>query len=74
MGSEALEFFACDNTFRYEPKRITMEESDDLPINDGSWFEEEIDVDLKWSFALNRYIYINKPFISDLHSDSSVYI
>lgn len=27
-------------------------------INDDhdAWFEEEIDVDLKWSFALNRFI------------------
>lgn len=65
MGSEALEFFSCannnnnNNGFSYEPKKnIIMEETDNLSINihDGSWFEEEIDVDLKWSFALNRYI------------------
>lgn len=60
MGSEALDFFSCDNNgFCYEPKKnITIEETENLPIiHDGSWFEEEIDVDLKWSFALNRYIY-----------------
>ncbi|XP_015083600.1 thermospermine synthase ACAULIS5-like [Solanum pennellii] len=65
MGSEALEFFSCDNNnnnngFSYEPKKnIIMEETDNLSINihDGSWFEEEIDVDLKWSFALNSVLH-----------------
>ncbi|KAM3283627.1 hypothetical protein P3S67_022425 [Capsicum chacoense] len=60
MKSEASEFFSCDNNdFCYEQKKhITMEESN-LSIHDVDlkWFEEEIDLDLKWSFSLNSVLH-----------------
>ncbi|KAL0447356.1 UNVERIFIED_CONTAM: Thermospermine synthase ACAULIS5 [Sesamum latifolium] len=63
MGSEAVELFPnYNNGFSskveyYEGNNINgqmmiMEDDDDC-----NWFEEEIDVDLKWSFALNRVVH-----------------
>ncbi|CAK9171620.1 unnamed protein product [Ilex paraguariensis] len=48
MG-EAVEFFHSNGFCKVH------EESD--PNHISSWFEEEIDVDLKWSFALNRVLH-----------------
>lgn len=47
MG-EAVEFFHCNGFSKVN--EIIIEENG----SDDSWFEEEIDVDLKWSFALNK--------------------
>lgn len=34
---------------------LLMMNHENYPVNNQeAWFEEEIDVDLKWSFALNR--------------------
>lgn len=63
MG-EAVEFFDCNcfSKVHCEPQpdqhlMMTMEENHHHHHhpNDGTWFEEEIDDDLKWSFALNRF-------------------
>lgn len=61
MG-EAVEFFAAYNNgfskAHYETNHMIMD--DQTHDQQDSWFEEEIDVHLKWSFALNRsvlYIY-----------------
>jgi thermospermine synthase len=32
--------------------------------NDSSWYEEVIDEDLKWSFALNRFVKLNYLLIN----------
>ncbi|KAL0407659.1 UNVERIFIED_CONTAM: Thermospermine synthase ACAULIS5 [Sesamum radiatum] len=58
MGSEAVELFPnYNNGFSSKVEYMNghmmiMEEEDDC-----NWFEEEIDVDLKWSFALNRVVH-----------------
>ncbi|XP_059297463.1 thermospermine synthase ACAULIS5-like isoform X1 [Lycium ferocissimum] len=48
MGSEIVEFLPCKDDFSY------------FPIIDGTWFEEEIDDDLKWSFALKSVLHKGK--------------
>ncbi|MCD7469880.1 hypothetical protein HAX54_009291 [Datura stramonium] len=58
MGSQEVEFFPCKNDLSYEPKPMTMEKA--LPIIDGTWFEEEIDDYLKWSFALKSVLHKGK--------------
>lgn len=45
---------------------LTKNDDDEIPQNDESrnqhdqngeeWFEEQLEADLKWSFALNRYV------------------
>ncbi|KAL0297179.1 UNVERIFIED_CONTAM: Thermospermine synthase ACAULIS5 [Sesamum radiatum] len=64
MGSEAVELFPSydingfSSKLEYYEKNkghmMKMEEDDD---DDSNWFEEEIDTDLKWSFALNRVVH-----------------
>lgn len=62
MG-EVVEFLPYNNGFsqvHYETKCMNnniIEKQSHENDDDDSWFEEEIDVDLKWSFALNRYIF-----------------
>lgn len=60
MG-EAVEFFQYSNGLS---SKVNAQSVDDelvvngRPLNDDhSWFEEEIDVDLKWSFALNSVLH-----------------
>ncbi|KAH6831091.1 S-adenosyl-L-methionine-dependent methyltransferases superfamily protein [Perilla frutescens var. hirtella] len=65
--AEAVEFFPYTNGFssnnvHYE-NNLVMVEQNQKEENEGSWFEEVIDDDLKWSFALNRV----------LHKGTSVY-
>lgn len=63
MG-EAVEFLQYSNGFckmngRHEiDEGLLLMNHGDYPaqIHQESWFEEEIDVDLKWSFALNRFV------------------
>ncbi|XP_055830803.1 thermospermine synthase ACAULIS5-like [Solanum dulcamara] len=50
--------------FLNEPKPMTMEKA--LPMVDGTWFEEEIDDDLKWSFALKSVLHIGKSEYQDI--------
>lgn len=60
MG-EAAECFDCNcfSKVHCEPQPddqhlvMTMEENHQH--NEGTWFEEEIDDNLRWSFALNRF-------------------
>lgn len=58
MG-EAVEFFPCNNGFssnvHYENNHMILHQNQQEE-NQDSWFEEVIDDDLKWSFALNRYL------------------
>lgn len=56
MG-EAMEFVPYNNGFSkalYETKHVLIEKQNHDELDEDSWFEEEIDVDLKWSFSLNR--------------------
>ncbi|KAK4412679.1 Thermospermine synthase ACAULIS5 [Sesamum alatum] len=57
MG-EAVEFLTYNNGF---PKVVHYETSSHMIVEEeeqpDSWFEEEIDVHLKWSFALNRVLH-----------------
>ncbi|KAK4401252.1 Thermospermine synthase ACAULIS5 [Sesamum angolense] len=59
MGSEAVELFPSydingfSSKVEYYEKNKGHEDDDD----DSNWFEEEIDTDLKWSFALNRVVH-----------------
>ncbi|KAK4388704.1 Thermospermine synthase ACAULIS5 [Sesamum angolense] len=56
MG-EAVEFFTYSNGFskvHYGTTHMIVDQNDDeQQQQQDSWFEEEIDVHLKWSFALN---------------------
>ncbi|KAL0323717.1 UNVERIFIED_CONTAM: Thermospermine synthase ACAULIS5 [Sesamum calycinum] len=57
MG-EAVEFFTYSNGFskvHYGTTHLIVDQNDDeqQQQQQDSWFEEEIDVHLKWSFALN---------------------
>ncbi|KAL7121840.1 hypothetical protein ACP275_01G008700 [Erythranthe tilingii] len=60
MG-EAVEFIAYNNGFsnvHFETNHINIIQQNDLhQQEEDSWFEEEIDVHLKWSFALNRVLH-----------------
>ncbi|XP_057776349.1 thermospermine synthase ACAULIS5-like [Salvia miltiorrhiza] len=64
--SEAVEFFPYNNGFsskvHYENSHLILDQNQEEEKQD-SWFEEVIDDDLKWSFALNRV----------LHKGTSVY-
>lgn len=51
MG-EAVEFFGYPSIEYFKTTDLIMEQNHE--IEDECWFEEEIDIDLKWSFALNR--------------------
>ncbi|KAK2994017.1 hypothetical protein RJ640_018774 [Escallonia rubra] len=54
MG-EAVEFFHSNGFSKvYDETHLRMPSED---TQSGAWFEEEIDVDLKWSFALNRVLH-----------------
>ncbi|KAK6162025.1 hypothetical protein DH2020_001866 [Rehmannia glutinosa] len=56
MG-EAVGLFPYNNGFskvHYETNHMIIEQKNE---EEDSWFEEEIDVDLKWSFALNRVLH-----------------
>ena len=58
MG-EAVEFLQYSNGFGHHKidEGLLMINREAYPqISHDSWFEEEIDVDLKWSFALNRWV------------------
>ncbi|XP_027081244.1 thermospermine synthase ACAULIS5 [Coffea arabica] len=61
MG-EAVEFFDC-NCFskvhcEAQPdQHLVMTMEGNHHQNDGTWFEEEIDDDLRWSFALNSVLH-----------------
>lgn len=65
MGTEAVEIFysTTANGFskiHHEPdEQITKLNNGSYYYHheDGSWFEEEIDVDLKWSFAINSVLH-----------------
>lgn len=35
---------------------LTQNNDDEIPQNGEEWFEEQLEADLKWSFALNRYV------------------
>lgn len=67
--AETVEFYPYTSfpKVHYETKHIAMEqnghEEKDI-VKEASWFEEEIDVDLKWSFALNRYLCITSFTLS----------
>ncbi|KAG9133471.1 hypothetical protein Leryth_013278 [Lithospermum erythrorhizon] len=52
MG-EAVEFFHC-NGFS---NNVLSAPQKHLGTDNSSWYEEELDVDLKWSFALNRVLH-----------------
>ncbi|KAK6118333.1 hypothetical protein DH2020_047904 [Rehmannia glutinosa] len=56
MG-EAVEFFPYNgfSNVHYESNHILIDENNE--DDNSNWFEEEIDVDLKWSFALNRVLH-----------------
>ncbi|KAL0330485.1 UNVERIFIED_CONTAM: Thermospermine synthase ACAULIS5 [Sesamum radiatum] len=62
MG-EAVEFFTYSNGFskvHYGTTHMIVDQNDDeqqQQQQQDSWFEEEIDVHLKWSFALNRVLH-----------------
>ncbi|KAG8375730.1 hypothetical protein BUALT_Bualt10G0130800 [Buddleja alternifolia] len=67
MG-EAVEFFPYNNAFpkvvHYETNPIiVLEQNND---EQDSWFEEEIDVHLKWSFALNRVLHKGTSEFQDI--------
>ncbi|KZV37225.1 spe4 protein [Dorcoceras hygrometricum] len=53
MG-EAVKFLGFPTIEFFKTTELIMEQNG---IQDDSWFEEEIDVDLKWSFALNRVLH-----------------
>ncbi|KAG6409531.1 hypothetical protein SASPL_127571 [Salvia splendens] len=65
MG-EAMEFVPYNNGFSklalFENKHIVIEKQN----HEDSWFEEEIDVDLKWSFALNRVLHKGTSEFQDI--------
>lgn len=68
MG-EAVKFFPYNNGFSsskayYENNHMMLEQNQKEEENQDSWFEEVIDDDLKWSFALNRYFNLFYFFIS----------
>lgn len=56
MG-EAVEFFHANGfsnlTQKFDPKLVLNVNGNSHLDRDGSWYEETIDDDLKWSFALN---------------------
>ncbi|KAJ6924294.1 thermospermine synthase ACAULIS5 [Populus alba x Populus x berolinensis] len=58
MGTEAVEIIYANGLSKI-CDGINQTPSDDQTHNDSSWFEESIDEDLKWSFALNRINYIS---------------
>nr|GLL37964.1 thermospermine synthase ACAULIS5-like [Ipomoea trifida] len=76
MGSEgSVDLLHCTNT--PFPNKLHCVDHPKLEIaapmevinndfTDGSWFEEEIDVDLKWSFALNRMLHRGKSEYQDI--------
>lgn len=62
--SEAMEFFPNYNNNgngngfsskvdHYQSNHLMLKKEEE---EEDSWFEEVIDDDLKWSFALNRYL------------------
>jgi len=55
MGTEAVEIIYANGLSKI-CDGINQTHSDDQTHNDSSWFEESIDEDLKWSFALNRFV------------------
>jgi len=55
MGTEAVEIIYANGLSKI-CDGINQTPSDDQTHNDSSWFEESIDEDLKWSFALNRFV------------------
>ncbi|XP_047342692.1 thermospermine synthase ACAULIS5 [Impatiens glandulifera] len=59
MGTEAIKMIYPPNGLMIVPNRHEFEMRSSMEEDDqkGSWFEEEIDVDLKWSFAVNRVLY-----------------
>lgn len=82
MGSEgSIEFFPTTNKALHCDPNLEIasmvellnsnanneKKSDLFSDNDGSnWFEEEIDVDLKWSFALNGMLHRGKSEYQDI--------
>ncbi|XAR57575.1 Thermospermine synthase [Bertholletia excelsa] len=57
MGTEAVQIFYTNEL----PKVL-----DQIEEEKGSWFEEEIDVDLKWSFAINSVLHKGKSQYQDI--------
>lgn len=41
---------------QYENNHLMLDHQNQQEEEQDSWFEEVIDDDLKWSFALNRYL------------------
>uniref|UniRef100_A0A6N2L4D0 thermospermine synthase n=1 Tax=Salix viminalis TaxID=40686 RepID=A0A6N2L4D0_SALVM len=55
MGTEAVEIIYANGLSKI-CDGINQTHSDDQTHTDSSWFEESIDEDLKWSFALNSVL------------------